>query len=185
MAPQVPYGHPTSSRAGDTWTWRISFADYPVSESWVLSYALVSTSNVHQAPLTWDVGYVANDGHEYTVTIPASITTGFQAGNYKLTAFVTLNSLRYSPYSAPLLVEADSASLAAGDGLSHAEKTWKAIKDAIEGRIPADVESYQISGRALNRIPSAELRKWEAIYAEMVWRERHPGQSRTREITFW
>jgi hypothetical protein len=176
MAPVTPVGHPTLLRAGDTWAWRISFADFPVSESWVLSYALTSSSSSTQEPLDWDASWVTNDGAEYTVSIPASTTDDFGKGSYRLTAFVTLASARYSPYSAPLHVEADSASLAAGDGQSHAEATLAKIEASLAGSVEADVESYQINGRALNRIPIAEKKALHARYREMVWKERHPGK---------
>lgn len=175
MAPVVPQGHPTVVRAGDTWRWRISFADYPVSESWVLSYALAPVTSSTQAPLTWSSLWVSNDGAEYTVAIPAA-STGFAAGSYRLTAFVTLSSQRFSPYSAPLLIEANAASLATGQGITHEEKTYAAIKALIEGRVVADVDSYQINGRALNRIPFEQLPRWLAFYRRLVWQQRNPGQ---------
>ena len=45
------------------------------------------------------------------------------------------------------------------------------------GRATADVESYQINGRALNRTPLRELKRLRAEYRTNVWRERNPGHS--------
>lgn len=176
MAPTIDYGHPTSLRAGDTWAWRIAFADFPVSEGYVLSYALQSTSDVTQAPLTWNTDFVTDDGSEFTVSIPAATTAPFVAGGYRLSAFLTLASDRYSPYSAPLLVLPD-ASTAAGSAVTHAEKVLGYIEAVIEGRATADVESYQINGRALNRTPIKDLLALRSRYRTEVWKERNPGFS--------
>lgn len=185
MAPTVPFGHPTQVRAGDTWTWRIAYSDYPISEGWVYSVAITSVSSATQEPLTWDEAWVTDDGSEWTVTIPATTTDDFLAGGYRLTAFVTLSSQRYSPYSAPLLVEADSASLAAGDGISHARRMVAAIEEVLAGRVPADVESYQINGRALNRIPVKDLHLLRNQYRQEAWREANGGQNPIRKVSFW
>jgi hypothetical protein len=176
MAPLVPYGHPTAVRAGDTWTWRISFTDYPASEGWALSYAIVPTANATQAPLVWSAAFVTDDDNEYTVTIPIATTDDFTAGGYRLTAFLTLAGARYSPYSQPLLVAANSAALTAGQGLSHAETMLAAIEAVLESRASADVESYQINGRALNRTPIRDLKRLRTEYRTAVWKERNPGR---------
>lgn len=177
MAPTIPTTHPTVARAGDTWAWTASFADFPVSDDWVLSYALVSTSNATQAPLTWDPSYVTDDGTRYTVTIPATITAALVAGGYRLTAFLTLSSQRFTVYTGALLVEADAATLAVGEGRTHSEKVLSYIEAVIEGRATADVESYQINGRALNRTPIEQLLKLRARYRTAVWKERNPGRT--------
>ena len=177
MAPTIPTTHPTVARAGDTWAWTVSFTDFPVSDGWVLSYALVSTSDATQTPLTWETDYVTDDGARYTVTIPAAITAALVAGGYRLTAFLTLASERYTVYTGALLVNADAATLAAGEGRTHSEKVLGYIEAVIEGRATADVESYQINGRALNRTPIEQLLKLRARYRTAVWRERNPGAS--------
>lgn len=177
MAPVIPFGPPTRVRSGDTWAFRYSHPDYPAAAGWVLSAALFSATSATQAPLTWSAGFVTNDGSEYTVTLPIATTDDFAAGSYRLTLFMTLAGARYSPYSGPLLVEPNAAVLTAGQGRTHAEEMWQAIKDTLEGRAVADVESYQINGRALNRVPFAELERAEKRYAERVWRERNPGRS--------
>lgn len=177
MAPTIPFGHPTALTAGDTWQWRIAFADYPVSDGYVLSYALVSRSDATQAPLAWDAGYVTDDGAEYTVTIPASVTDDLGAGAYLLTALLTLGSTRTSVPAGTLLVAADPATAAAGDGLTHAEKVLGYIEAVIEGRATADVESYQINGRALVRTPMETLLKMRSRLRNAVWRERNPGKT--------
>jgi hypothetical protein len=99
---------------------------------------------------------------------------------------VTLASARYSPYSGPVLVVPNAAALTAGQGRTHAEEMWAAIKDVLEGRAVADVQRYVINSRQLDRIPFELLVKYEKQYAERVWRERNPGKSLPgRVVTFW
>ena len=187
MAPVVEFGHPTSFRAGDTVAWRISFADFPVSEAWVLSYALVSNGSADQAPLTWSSGFVTNDGNEYTVTLPASTTDDFAAGTYTLTAYLTLSGVRHSPYSASIQVTANTATQTTGQGLSLNRKILVQINALLEGRTVADVTSYSIAGRALNREPVVELLRLQRVYRTLCWNEEHPGASPpgSRLVTFW
>lgn len=173
----IPFGHPTSLAAGDTWQWRISFPDYPVADGWVLSYALVSTSRATQSPLTWDAGFVTDDGAEYTVTIPAATSDDFAAGGYTLTAYVTLAGVRHTVYAGRVLVTANAATQTVGAGLTFAETALINIEAVLAGRATADVESFQISGRALNRTPIAELYKMRSRFRTEVWRQRNPGQS--------
>src|SRR5690242_4011569 len=113
----IPYGPPAAPVAGDTWAWRVAqSADYPIADGWALSYALVSTSSATQAPLTWSTGYVTNDGAEYTVTIPASVTAGFVAGGYRLVAYLTLAAVRHTVCDDHILVQPNVATLPAGQG---------------------------------------------------------------------
>lgn len=186
MAPVVPAGPLTRVRSGDTWTFTYAHPDYPAADSWVFSMALVSATSLTQAPLSWSASWVVNNGTLYTITLPIATTDDFAAGSYRQTFFFTLAGARYSPYSGPLLVEPNAAVLTAGQGRTHAEEMWQALKDTIEGRAVADVESYQINGRALNRIPFEQLVKYEKQYAERVWRERNPGKGLpSTRVSFW
>ncbi len=163
----------------------MSFADYPASEGWVFSLALVPTFSATAAPLEWDTDYVATNGEGFRVTLPADTTADLVAGAYKLTAFVTLSDVRYSPYSSHITVTADEATQETGDGLSDNRKVLAQIDALIDGRTIADVASYQINGRALNREPLAELLKLQRIYRQRVWQEEHPGETYgTRYVTF-
>lgn len=178
MTPVIPYGPPAAPRAGDTWQWRIAqSADYPIADGWALSYALVSTSSATQVPLTWSAGYVANDGAEFTVTIPATITAAFAAGGYRLTAFLTLSTVRHTLDEDHVLVQPNTATQTAGQGRTFAETALANIESVLAGRATADVESYQIDGRALNRTPIADLYKMRTRFRTEVWKQRNPGRS--------
>lgn len=187
MTPVTPFGPPTEAVSGDTLAFRYSHPSFPVADLWVLSAALVSVSSATQTPLSWSSGFVTNDGATWTVTLPSTTTDDFAAGAYTLTLYATLSGARYTMYSGQLLMRANAAAqTGAGVAVSHAEEMWAAIKAALEGRVVADVESYQIAGRALNRIPMDELQKLEKRYAERVWRERNPGKALPgRLVTFW
>lgn len=75
-----------------------------------------------------------------------------------------------------LTIEPNVASSAAGVFVSFEEQMLAAIESLLLGRVPADIQSYQVAGRALNKIPVEELAQLRGKYASMVWRKQHPGK---------
>ena len=55
---------------------------------------------------------------------------------------------------------------------THNKRVFAAIKDAIEGRITTDTQSFAINGRAVSQIPIEELLRLKGLYAAAVRRER-------------
>lgn len=90
---------------------------------------------------------------------------------------------RYTVDNGVLFLEPDFAAAAAGTQQTHNEKMLAAIQSVLEGRAAADIESYQIAGRAVNKIPVAELVKWHNVYLARVQRERNPHQFGTMHLT--
>jgi hypothetical protein len=72
-------------------------------------------------------------------------------------------------------IEPNLATAPAGAFLTHAEKTLGIIELALIGRLTADLESYQIAGRAVTKIPIRELRELRGWYAAEVARAQNPG----------
>lgn len=56
--------------------------------------------------------------------------------------------------------------------MTHAQRMLDAIEAALEGRVTADVQSYQISGRSITKIPIAELMTLRKQYMVEVANER-------------
>ena len=52
--------------------------------------------------------------------------------------------------------------------MSHASDMLSKIEAVLEGRIDADVESYQIAGRQITKIPIPELIKMRQYYKSEV-----------------
>lgn len=175
MAPTVPWGMPDRLRAGDTWLWKQTFPDYPAAEGWTPSYAIRGVGR-----LAWDASYAVAAGEEWTITIPASVTTGLPAGRYEV-AVVAVGSGSYAGRThtietRTLLVLANLVTAVAGERQSYAERTLKVIRDKLAGRITDDVQSYMIGSRQVVKMEIGELRKLEAAYSARVARERNGGQ---------
>lgn len=177
MAASIPTQEPTQVIAGDSWQWDIAYGDYPASDGWALAYAF-------RGPTDLDTGSgdVTVDADGWQVRIPATVTN-LTAGPYRLIGYVTKGTERFTVYDAALLVLPNPVT--AVNAQSHAERTLAVIDAAIEGRLTADIESYQIHGRSVSKIPMSELVKLRAIYASAVERERNPGQfGRSVEVHF-
>lgn len=176
MARTIPTTEPVTLTSGDSWEWDVTrlAVDYPAS-SWTLAYRLNGPS-----PRTITA---TADGDTFCVRAPAATTRNMTGGVYELVGYVTDGTDRFTVYESTVLVAEDPARKAAFT--SHAEKTLAILEAAIEGRLTADIESYQVEGRAVNKIPVAELRRLRGFYAAAVWRERNPGRlSRNVEVRF-
>lgn len=169
MARTIPTTEPNVATAGDSWEWDVKrlVTDYP-SATWTLTYRLSGPS-----PKTLEADAAADGTFE--IRVPAAQTKNLQPGTYELHGFVTSGSNRFTVYASSLVVDPDPATRAAFT--HHAEKTLAILKAALEGRLTADVESYQVEGRAVNKIPAAELRRLRGLYAAEVRRLRYPDRA--------
>lgn len=179
MAPaSIPTTEPTRAIAGDTWRWNRSVADYSPASGWALTYAFRGAGKLDVA----GVANAANNGWEMTVA--ASATAALKAGVYEWVAYVTKSGERYTVDAGRVTVQPNFALANAGDRQSHAERTLAVIEAAIEGRLTADMEEYQIQGRAVKRIPMALLQTLRNRYAFEVTRQRAGGRTPQTEVTF-
>jgi hypothetical protein len=174
---ETPTSEPTVVRAGDTWKWRKNAGDHTPAAGWMLKYAfhnmgsasasntrLLKTATANADNVNWDVNVLASD------------TAPLLPGNWKWQAFVEKGTERYTIDVGTLFVEPDLNAAAAGSQQSQNEKMLTAIQSVLSGRATNDIESYQIAGRAVNKIPIAELVKLENMYIAKVRAERNPGQ---------
>ena len=168
MAADIPTTEPTEARAGDTWKWTKTLADYPASEGWALTYRFKS------ATAAFEVAASAS-GDDYSVTVAATTTDDIAAGFYTWVAQVSLAGEKYTVDSGPFTVNPDfhtGTASAAYDGRSHARIVVDAIEAVIEGRASRDQEAYEIAGRSLKRTPIADLLKLRQHYrAELATEE--------------
>jgi hypothetical protein len=164
----IPTSEPSALVAGDTWEWTRDLGDYP-NTLYTLRYYLHGASNL---TITATAGATTT---AHAVTVAAATTAAVTAGTVQWIARVTETATGkvYTIDQGTFNVLPDLAALAAAE--THNEKMYAAIKATLEGRAVADVESYSINGRALNRTPFGELRRALADYARAVWAERHPG----------
>lgn len=164
MAADIPSTEPTTARAGDTWRWTRTLADYLSSDGWTLKYRFKSPSAGFEIE-------ASADGDGWAVTVAASTTTGYAAGTYAWIAWVEGGSSeKYTVDTGTLTIDPDFRSgtaTAAYDARSHARKTLDAIKVWIEAR-DQGVAEYEIAGRRMKYIPIADLLKLRQYYQAEV-----------------
>jgi hypothetical protein len=178
LAPSIPTCEPEIARAGDTWKWTKSLADYPPSEAWVLSYSFRGLSVLADADVV-----VAPGVSDYAVSVAANKTAALLPGTYQWAAFVTKAGERYTADEGVLVVERNLSAAAAGDALSHAEKALPIIEAALAGRLTADVEEYVINGKQVRKIGVLELKRLRKQYRSEIWRQRNGNKLGPTHLT--
>jgi hypothetical protein len=152
----IPANEPQSARAGDTWKWTRTLDDYPAG-TWTLKYRFKNATGYFEI-------VASASGTDHAVTVAASTTATYAAGSYTWMAWVEAGSEKFTVDTGTLTVDPDyRASTAAYDGRSHARKMLDAIEAWLESRDPA-VAEYEIAGRRMKFIPTAELVKLRSRY---------------------
>jgi len=124
MSTSIPTTEPLSVRAGETWRWSRSLADYP-APTWELIYTLFSAGGL----IT--ITAVA-DGTDHLVNVAPDATAAKVAGRYDWIAQVTNSTDKFQVGSGA--IDILPAITAAYDGRSHARKMLEAINALIEQR---------------------------------------------------
>lgn len=162
MAADIPTTEPAALRAGDTWKWTKTLADYPAS-AWTLTYRFKNAAG------GFEFTAVAS-GDDYAVTVAAATTAGYAAGTYHWQAQVVAGAEKFTVDTGVLVVDPNlfsGTATAAFDARSHARKMLAAIEAWLEAKDPA-VAEYEIAGRRMKYIPIAELVKLHSRYAAAV-----------------
>jgi hypothetical protein len=73
-------------------------------------------------------------------------------------------------------IELDLATASAGATLTFWEKTLSVVELALSGRLTKDLQSYQIAGRAVQKIPIKELLQIRGIARANVWKAANPDR---------
>ena len=180
----IPTNEPAELRAGDTWKWTRSLADYPAS-AWTLKYRFKSPTAGFEITAT-------TSGNDYAITVAAATTAAYAAGTYTWIAWVEGGTAeKYTVDTGIMAVDADYRSgtaTASLDDRSHARKTLAAIESWIESRNPG-VAEYEIAGRRMKYISIAELLKLRQSYKTEVAAEEaaeaiRNGLGTSRRIQF-
>lgn len=177
MTPPIPTSEPTVVRAGDTWKWSKAVDGYTPAGGWALKYDLhdMSSSAASNTLLQFTASPNATSTG-WDISVAKATTAPLLPGNWKWRAYVDNGTERYTVDVGFIFVEANLETAVAGSQLTQNEKMLAAIQSVLSGRATNDIESYQIAGRAVNKIPFAELVKLENIYIAKVKQERNPGQ---------
>lgn len=158
---------PAQFYAGDTVRWAQASPEASPADGWTLTVALSGPSALEATATV--------EGGQFIVTLAAAQTAGLTAGTHTWAARVTRGVEAYTIASGVVVVLAAPATLGA-DGALMAERHLAAIEAVLSNRITADVESYQIAGRQLVKIPVDQLLKMRAMFAAEVRRARTGGR---------
>lgn len=158
---------PESFAAGTTVKYRRRFSDYPAGAGWTLKLHLASASVLART--------AAADGDDFVVTITAEDTAGaFTPGLYKWVERVSKDGEVYEVASGTVTVLPNLAEASEGSEQEWVERAIAALKAHIEGRLPAGMESYQIAGRAVSKVPVKEAVALLATFESRLARLRSP-----------
>jgi hypothetical protein len=179
LAAEIPTNEPLELVAGDTSLWYKSLNDYSIADGWALKYRLVGASidvskTADPASGTWLVTIAAND----LIAIVADVTA-------RLIGWVEKGAEKWTVYDDFVRVKPNVRTATDAQLKTTEERTLAVLDAACEGRLSADIETYQISGRAVNKIPVKELHVLRGIYRSIVWRQQNPTASHpTHEVRF-
>lgn len=140
---------PESFAAGTTVRYRKRLSDYPASAGWALRLHLAGASVLAKAAVP--------DGDDFIVTITAADSDAFAAGLYKWVERVSnAGGEVYEVASGIVTVLPNLAEATEGSEQEWLERAVVALKAHIEGRLPAGMESYQVAGRVVSKMPTKE-----------------------------
>lgn len=173
MPPIIPDLVPSHFPAGTTVKFTRSLDDFSPADGWAYTIYLNGA--------TQKFSKAANvvDGIFSIEFIPAD-TASLSPGPYRYAERLT-NSGTGEVYDINgdelvINIEPNVATAAAGAFTSWEEKALAVVEAALTGRLTSDIASYQIAGRAVNKIPIQDLRRIRGELRAAIWRQNNPGR---------
>jgi hypothetical protein len=138
---------PDQFAAGTTVIYRRQLADYLPSNGWTLK--------VHLAGACVLARTAVPDGDDFIVTLAAIDTAGdFEPGLYRWVERVSHpDGEVYQIDQGQVRILPNLAEASCGSDQEWIEKAIKVLRAHIEGRLPAGMESYQLAGRVVAKMP--------------------------------
>ena len=179
MAITIPTVVPSRFAAGDTVKFTRSFSDYSAADGWTYVIYFNGAQAMSKA------GTTAADGIGFAITLATTDTDDFTTpGAVRYQERVTKAGETYTVGEGTVDVARNYNGAAAGAAQTHEEKTLAVIEAAMSGRLTSDIESYQIAGRAVSKIPIEQLSRLRAQYAAAVRFQRTGSASSQVYIEF-
>ncbi|HKV74576.1 MAG TPA: hypothetical protein VJN95_08655 [Gemmatimonadales bacterium] len=172
--PTVPVGVPASLRAGDT----VVFDILPISDPALGNFTSSAYTLLAQF-VSGELGLaaqVAAQGTGWRCTLSAANTQGLKGDSpspetVAWTLSASAGGERYTLAQGTLLLYPDPAQQTSG-AKTHSQTMLELIEAQLEGRLPADLQSYQIGGHAVALIPIDQLLRLRSRYAAEVQAQR-------------
>lgn len=160
---------PSQINAGTTVEYVRTVSDYPATAGW--SFELIIQGAKKAVIAATAVGA------DFKVTITATVTGTLTPGIYKFIERVTKGA-EIHDLALPEVIEVFPDFKAATEGTLEeiAQKNLAAIRAALAGRIPADMENFSIAGRIVAKTPQRELLQMEATWAARVKALKNKGR---------
>lgn len=162
--PDTPTIEPATLAAGDTFTFKRSWSDWPAS-TWTVTYYL-------RGPAQIDIEATA-DGDNHLVDETPAVTAKWNVGVYDWQAYADDGTNRFKVTEGTLEVTKD---FAAGDAVYDARSVAAICVDQInqvlKDRTSEDVQSYAIGGRQMVLMSDSDLLVTRGRFMAEVAREK-------------
>lgn len=159
---------PAKFTSGETVKYTVTHPDYPASSGWTLTLYLAGIDT--PTPIAGNAS-----GDSFAITISSAASAAIAAGVYQYEERATKSSETYIAASGKVTVLANIAAAAAGDFREFAETALEIVEAAIAGRLTSDMQSFTIAGRAVTKIPIAELLDIRAKLQAEIASSASPG----------
>lgn len=185
MAPQVPYGIPSTLIPGLTWQWTQQYGDFPPSDGWTLQYKFTGATSfsIDATPRT--------DTEDYAITVDAATTITKAAGLYRYLVTATLAGVVWPAEEGTIEILPSPFPTDGSDARTYNEKMLVAIQTELQARVTGDGSGHDAlsiaagsSSRAITKIPTEKLEAMLARFLVAVQRERNGGVLPPYEATF-
>lgn len=168
---------PAQMIAGDSLLLAIPVGNYPSSAGFAVSLVLQALAG--GAPVTVN----ATDGvAEWDIAVSSAVSVNLAPGAYRYLLAATISGNRSTIDSGEIEVLPDPAR-AAQDQRSQARRALDAIDAVLEGRASSEDMKFTFAdGRALEKIPHADLLALRQHFARKVAREADKGRGPKRVL---
>lgn len=173
MPPIIPDIVPDHFPAGTTVKFTRSFGDFQSSDGWAYTIYLNGLTQKFNKAAT-----VLNNIFqiEFVPTDTASLNPGPFRYAERLSNSGTGEIYDITGDELVINIEPNAGSAAAGSFNTFEERTLVVVEAALAGRLTSDIQSYQIAGRSVNKIPVSELLTIRGQLRVAIWRQNNPGQ---------
>ena len=163
----IPTTEPTEFVRGDTVKWIKRLNDYLPADGWQLNYSFSGEGRKLSA-----AGTDNGDG-SHAVTISATESAKFPAGDYVWQAAVSKSGERYTVSAGRISVKPDISDVASGyDGSSHIKKVLDALEATLEGKASHDHKEISLpGGQSISKLTPEEVIKWHSHYQRLYKQE--------------
>ena len=157
---------PSTLRAGDTWYWLVTLADYPATD-WTLNYYLRGAQDISFAGTA--------EGSDHKINVAATTTAGYTAGTYAWQAVIKhkTDGRVYLIGEGTLEVRPNLETVTGTyDGRSTTKKILDAVTACLLETATKEEARMQIYGRSLERRTLDELENLKARYEALYRTEQ-------------